>query len=100
MAAPGEDLPPGEPGIELDRIQAEYNSVRQHAAIGYVAPTTSTTAAAKRSARAAATARPGATGPHRIPSEHHPEENQRSRAARGCVFPPRPGSLSRHTSAC
>jgi hypothetical protein len=58
MAAPGEDLPPGEPGIELDRIQAEYNSVRQHAAIGYVAPTTSTTAAAKRSARPAATARP------------------------------------------
>jgi len=58
MAAPGEDPPPGEPGIELDRIQAEYNSVRQHAAIGYVAPTTSTTAAAKRSARAAATSSP------------------------------------------
>ena len=36
MAAPGEDPPPGEPGIELDRIQAEYNSVRLHAAIGYV----------------------------------------------------------------
>jgi hypothetical protein len=36
MAAPGEDPPPGEPGIELDRIQAECNSVRLHAAIGYV----------------------------------------------------------------
>ena len=29
---------PGESGIELDRIQAEYNSVRLNAAIGYVVP--------------------------------------------------------------
>ena len=48
MAVPGEDPPPGESALELDRIYAEYNSVRLHAAIGYVT-TTSTTAAAKRS---------------------------------------------------
>ena len=29
---------PGELDIELDRVRAEYNSVRLHAAIGYVAP--------------------------------------------------------------
>jgi hypothetical protein len=59
---------PGESGIELDRIQAEYNSVRLHAAIGYVTPTTSTTAAAKRSARPAATGSPrrGWTAPHTV----------------------------------
>jgi hypothetical protein len=59
---------PGESGIELDRIQAEYNSVRLHAAIGYVTPTTSTTAAAKRSARPAATGSPrrGSTASHTV----------------------------------
>ena len=36
MAVPGEDPPPGESALELDRIYAEYNSVRLHAAIGYV----------------------------------------------------------------
>jgi len=35
-AVPGEDPPPGESALELDRIYAEYNSVRLHAAIGYV----------------------------------------------------------------
>jgi putative transposase len=29
---------PGEPGIELDRVRHEYNTVRLHAAIGYVTP--------------------------------------------------------------
>jgi len=89
-AVPGEDPPPGESALELDRIYAEYNSVRLHAAIGYVT----------RRARRPRSDPPGAAGPHRIPSEHHPEETQRSRAARGCVFPPRPGSLSRHIVAC
>jgi hypothetical protein len=36
MAVPGEDPPPGESALELDRIHAEYNSVRLHAAISYV----------------------------------------------------------------
>ena len=36
MAVPGEDPPPGESALELDWIHAEYNSVRLHAAIGYV----------------------------------------------------------------
>ena len=100
MAAPGEDPPPGEPGIELDRIQAEYNSVRQHAAIGYVAPTTSTTAEAKRSARRRDELAQARLDRIAYRRKHHPEENQRSRAARGWVFPPGPGSLSRHTSTC
>lgn len=91
MAVPGEDPPPGESALELDRIYAEYNSVRLHAAIGYVT---------RRARRPRRSDPPGAAGPHRIPSEHHPEETQRSRAARGCVFPLRPGSLSRHTAAC
>jgi len=38
----------------LARIRTEYNSVRLHAAIGYVTPTTSITAANQRSARVAA----------------------------------------------
>ena len=29
---------PGELDLELDRVRAEYNSVRLHAAIGYVTP--------------------------------------------------------------
>ena len=41
-----------DPG-ELDRVQAEYNSVRLHAAMGYVTRTTSTKAEARRSDPAA-----------------------------------------------
>lgn len=41
---------PGELDAELDRVQAEYNSVRLHAAMGYVTRTTSTKAGARRSA--------------------------------------------------
>ena len=32
------------PGAELDRVRAEYNTVRLHASIGYVTPTTGTKA--------------------------------------------------------
>jgi hypothetical protein len=49
---------PGELDADLDRVRAEYNTVRRHASIGYVTPTTSTKAAAKPSGKPAATASP------------------------------------------
>ena len=36
--APGEDHRPGDLAAELDRVRAEYNTVRLHAGIGYVTP--------------------------------------------------------------
>jgi hypothetical protein len=42
---------PGELALELDRMRTEYNTVRLHAGIGYVTPTTSTTDAAMHSAK-------------------------------------------------
>ena len=50
--------------LELDRVRGEYNSVRLHAGIGYVTPTTSTRAGETPSARPAGTARtsPPTTG--------------------------------------
>ena len=43
---------------ELARIRDEYNTVRPHAALGQLTPTTNTTAAARRSAAPAPPARP------------------------------------------
>ncbi len=40
----------GEPGLEPDRVRAEYNTVR-HASIGYVTPMTRMKAEARPSAR-------------------------------------------------
>jgi hypothetical protein len=65
----GEEI--GDPGrldAELDRVQAEYNSVRLHAAMGYVTRTTSTKAEARRSAGPAATGSPkrGWTASHTV----------------------------------
>jgi putative transposase len=52
VAAPGGDpRPPVELDAELDRVQAEYNSVRLPAAMGYATRTTSTKAEAIRQAR-------------------------------------------------
>ena len=61
---------PGELELELDLVRAEYNSVRLHASIGYVTPDDEHTAAARRSARPAATGWPRPANPHRLPSNH------------------------------
>jgi hypothetical protein len=58
-----------DPG-ELDRVQAEYNSVRLHA-MGYLTRTTNTKAEAKRSAGPAATGSPrrGWTASHTVETQ-------------------------------
>jgi putative transposase len=55
---------------ELAVVRERYNGVRLHAGIGYVTPTTSTTAAARRSARRARpdSSRPDSSGLHGIAS--------------------------------
>jgi transposase InsO family protein len=50
---------PDELRAELEVVRAHYNSVRLHAGIGYGTPTTSTAAAAPRSARPLAKASSG-----------------------------------------
>ena len=67
---------------ELARIRTEYNTVRLHAAIGYVTPTTSITAADRRSGAPAprASSAPAPSGSSRIepPSDDwHPADPRR-----------------------
>jgi hypothetical protein len=99
MAVTGEDPPPGESALELD------GSMPSTTRSGCTPPSATSPddehdgrGEAIRQTRRDGSPRRGWTASHTV--EHHPEENQRSRAARGCVFPPRPGSLSKHTSAC
>jgi hypothetical protein len=68
---------PGELDAELDRVQAEYNSVSLPAAMGYVTRTTRTKAEARRSVRPAATgsSRRGWTASHTV-GKTTPVENQ------------------------
>jgi hypothetical protein len=47
MAAPRKIRDPAELEAELERVRTEYNTVRLHAAIGYLAQTTNTKAAAR-----------------------------------------------------
>ncbi len=68
---------PGQLDAELDRVPAECNSVRLHAAMGYVTRTTSAKAEARRSAGSAATGSPkrGWTASHTVGAQP-PEEDQ------------------------
>lgn len=70
---------------ELDRVQAEYNSVRQHAAMGYVTRTTRTKAEARRSVRPAATGSPrrGSTASHTVGTQPCGEPVTASRSRLG-----------------
>ncbi len=88
----------GEVTAELDRVRVEYNTVRLHAGIGYVTPTMSTTAAARASAKPAATASP----PHDMPGSPTVNPNARTHHDRPPVlvgyFVARMPERLRHTS--
>jgi hypothetical protein len=65
---------PGELDAEQDRVRAEYNGVRLHAAIGYVTPGDEHEGRgdAIRQQRRDGLAR-GTAGTNRLPSEHAPQ---------------------------
>ena len=89
---------PGELELELDRVRAEYNAVRLHASIGYVTPDDEHEAAARRSAKPAATDwnRPAKTASTTV--EHNDRPCHENKITGGWVFPPDLSHELRYTS--